>query len=291
MSTTTWLAIALGVAVLLLLWFWRHQRMLAERARLMQEAIRNRDLTFRLPTKHLFSGERALQETLNQLGEHVREQVNMSEVESWEKLTRVLTHEIMNATAPIASISQSMLNHPAVKDSELEEGVQAIHNTVTHLSSFVDGYRKYSELQKPVPQMVDLAAVAIDVEQLYPDMSWQNDFYKDNVNIKTDPNLLRQILINLTKNAIESGAHRLGIAIENGHEGRVELYFSNDGDLIPAEARASIFVPFFTTKRTGNGIGLSLSRRLLTLQGGMMSLLDQPCGGFHTTFLLEFPHR
>ncbi|MBQ9821499.1 MAG: sensor histidine kinase, partial [Muribaculaceae bacterium] len=115
--------------MLAVLWFWRHQRMLSERARLMQEAIHNRDFTFRLPTRHMFSGERALQEALNQLGEHVREQVNLGEVESWEKLTRVLTHEIMNATAPIASISQTMLANPSVKDSDLEEGIQAIHNT------------------------------------------------------------------------------------------------------------------------------------------------------------------
>ncbi len=97
MTITAWIVIGVLVA-LFLLWFWRHQRMLEERARLMQEAIRNHDLTFRLPTRHMFKGERALQETLNQLGEHIREQVNLGEVESWEKLTRVLTHEIMNAT-------------------------------------------------------------------------------------------------------------------------------------------------------------------------------------------------
>lgn len=284
---TVWLIMGAVVAVLVV-WFWHHQRMLAGRARLMQEAIHNRDFTFRLPTRHMFSGERALQDALNQLGEHVREQVNLGEVESWEKLTRVLTHEIMNATAPIASISQSMLNSPALKDSDLEEGIQAIHNTVTHLNSFVDGYRKYSELQKPHPQEVDMVRVINDVEQLYQEVTWHNDL-SSSVIIKTDPNLLSQILINLTKNAIEANARHIGIAVGQGQEGRVLLYYSNDGDLIPADARTSIFIPFFTTKRKGNGIGLSLSRRLLTIQGGMMSLLDNPRDGFHTTFLLEFP--
>ena len=270
------------------LWFWRHQRSLVRRAHIMQEAIRNHDLTFQLPTRHMFSGERALQETLNQLGEHIREQVNLGEVESWEKLTRVLTHEIMNATAPIASISQSMLHHPAVKGSELEEGINAIHNTVVHLNSFVDGYRKYSELQKPVPQPVDLSAVASEVQQLFQDVEWHITMPQA-LEIKTDPNLLRQILINLVKNAIEAGAKSLGMECEQGADGRVLLYVSNNGELIPADARSSIFIPFFTTKRKGNGIGLSLSRRLLTIQGGMMSLLDHPRAGFHTTFLLEFP--
>ena len=286
---TAWWILGI-VVVILVLWFWQHQRMLANRAHLMQDAIHNRDFTFRLPTRHMFSGERALQEALNQLGEHVREQVNLGEVESWEKLTRVLTHEIMNATAPIASISQSMLNSPAVKGSDMEEGIQAIHNTVQHLNSFVDGYRKYSELQKPVPQDVDLASVINDVEQLFQNVTWHNNLV-ENVIIRTDPNLLRQILINLAKNAIEANARNIGITVLPGQglEGRVKLYYSNYGDLIPADARSSIFIPFFTTKRKGNGIGLSLSRRLLTIQGGMMSLLDNPRDGFHTTFLLEFP--
>ena len=290
MTGIEWTVIGVAVAIILLLvvWFAIHQRSLVTRAHIMQEAIRNHDLTFQLPTKHMFSGEKALQETLNQLGEHIREQVNLGEVESWEKLTRVLTHEIMNATASIASISQSMLHHPAIKDSELEEGINAIHNTVVHLNSFVDGYRKYSSLQKPVPQQVDLTAVVGEVEQLFQDVQWQNTL-SGQIIIKTDPNLLRQILINLVKNAIEAGARTMGMASERGQDGRVLLYISNDGEMIPPDARSSIFIPFFTTKRKGNGIGLSLSRRLLTIQGGMMSLLDEPRSGFHTTFLLEFP--
>ena len=287
MSPTDWTVLGI-IVVALVLWFWHHQRKLKHRAWLMQEAIHNRDFTLRLPTHFLFSGERALMQTLNQLGEHIREQVNLGEVESWEKLTRVLTHEIMNATAPIASISQSMLHHPAVKGSELEEGINAIHNTVVHLNSFVDGYRKYSELQKPVPQPVDLSAVASEVQQLFQDVEWHITMPQA-LEIKTDPNLLRQILINLVKNAIEAGAKSLGMECEHGADGRVLLYVSNNGELIPADARSSIFIPFFTTKRKGNGIGLSLSRRLLTIQGGMMSLLDHPRAGFHTTFLLEFP--
>ena len=100
---------------------------------------------------------------------------------------------------------------------------------------------------------------------------------------------MRQILINLIKNAVEAGSKAIGVDCAYTAEGRVALYVSNDGEPIPADARSSIFIPFFTTKRSGSGIGLSLSRRLLTLQGGMMSLLDEPHQGFHTTFLLEFP--
>ena len=288
MSNTSWIVLCCAMVLLALLWFWRHQRMLAQRARLMEEAIRNRDLTFRLPTNHMVSGERALQEALNRLGEHVREQVNLGEVESWEKLTRVLTHEIMNATAPIASISQSLLHNPAVKGGDMEEGILAIHNTVQHLNSFVDSYRKYSELQKPVMQPVDLTAVVNDIQQLFTDIEWRSSLTGETI-VKTDPNLLRQILINLIKNAIDARSTAIGMDCVCTGEGRVALYVSNDGEPVPADARSSIFIPFFTTKRSGSGIGLSLSRRLLTLQGGMMSLLDEPRPGFHTTFLLEFP--
>lgn len=286
-----WPFIIIGVLLTVaIVWTIRRQHSLKLRAHLMQEAIRNRDFTFRLPTDRLLPGERAMQQTLNQLGETIRQQLNQSEVDSWERLTRVLTHEIMNATAPIASISQSMLHHPAVKGSDLEEGIIAIHNTVKHLNSFVDGYRKYSELQKPVPQEVELTPVINEVEQLFAELTWVNKLTEGLI-IKTDPNLLRQILINLIKNAVEAGSHKIGVVTEQKQEGRVLLYISNDGELIPADARSSIFIPFFTTKRKGNGIGLSLSRRLLTIQGGMMSLLDEPRDGFHTTFLLEFPDK
>ena len=276
------------LAVVGLVWFWRHQRSLKVRAHLMQEAIHNRDFTFRLPVNGLLPGERAMQETLNQLGETIRQQVNQNEVESWERLTRVLTHEIMNATAPVSSISQSLLSRPDVKGTPLEEGIRAIFTTSQHLNTFVDSYRKLSQLQQPTMEDVRLSALFHDIQLLYPDLSWQCAVTDDAV-VSADPNMLRQILINLVKNAIEAGAQR--ICIEDQGAGSMIL-ISNDGQPIPAEARKSIFVPFFTTKRTGSGIGLSLSRRMMIQQGGNLSLLDQPQSGYHTTFSLEFqPQR
>lgn len=263
-------------------WFVRHQRKLRLRAHLMEEAIRNCDFTFRLPTNGLLPGERAMQETLNRLGETIRQQVNQNEVESWERLTRVLTHEIMNATAPVASISQSLLSRPDVKGTPLEEGIHAIFTTSQHLNRFVDSYRKLSQLQQPTFEEVCLSTLVHDIQQLYPDVTWDCSV-ADGAMVSTDPNMLRQILINLVKNALEAGARRIGIEYQAGG-----LLVSNDGLPIPAEARKSIFVPFFTTKRTGSGIGLSLAHRMMIQQGGGMSLLDQPQSGYHTTFLIEF---
>lgn len=276
----------IGVLLALVIaWFVHHQRSLKLRAHLMQEAIRNHDFTFRMPTNGLLSGERAMQETLNQLGETIRQQVNQNEVESWERLTRVLTHEIMNATAPISSISQSLLSRSDVKDTPLEEGIHAIFTTSQHLNTFVDSYRKLSQLQQPALSNVHLADLLRDIQQLYPNITWRCSV-ADNATVCADPNMLRQILINLVKNAIEAGAKKIGMEFSSP-----SLFVSNDGLPIPAEARKSIFVPFFTTKQTGSGVGLSLSRRMLIQQGGNLSLLDQPKSSYHTTFSLEFQNE
>lgn len=288
-----WFYIIIGVIVVaFVVWFVAHQRKLRLRAHLMQEAIRNHDFTFRLPTHGLLSGERAMQETLNQLGETIRQQVSQNEVESWERLTRVLTHEMMNATAPITSISQSLLGRADVKDTPLENGIQAIYDTSRHLSDFVTSYRKMSELEKPVLRPVDLRSVIDDVSRTYPQLSWEIHVLAG-LNVSADVGMLRQVLMNLAKNALEADAKKMVVDVMDhdredlSQHSQVVLYISNDGQPIPAENRQSLFVPFFTTKRTGSGIGLSLSRRMMIQQGGMLDLADSPYSGCHTAFLLS----
>ena len=259
----TWLIIIIGVIVIgCAVWFIRHQRRLSMRAHLMQEAIRNRDFTFRLPTDGLLPGERAMQETLNSLGETIHQQVNQNEVESWERLTRVLTHEIMNATAPITSISQSLLSRPDVRDSQLEEGIRAIHETSSHLSEFVSNYRKMSELEKSKIEDVGMLKMIDDIRKAYPLLAWEVSVSSD-LTVRADVGMLRQVLMN-------------------------SLCIGNDGLPILAENRQSLFVPFFTTKRSGNGIGLSISRRIMTEQGGSLELEERNLPGCHVTFKLTF---
>ena len=286
--------IIIGIIVLLLavVAIVRHQQKLAQRAHLMEEAIRNRDFTFRLPTRGMFFGEQAMQKTLNQLGETIREQVNRNEVESWERLTRVLTHEIMNATAPITSISQSLLCRQDVVGSPLEEGIQAIYDTSRHLSDFVTNYRKMSELEKPMLEEVNIRAMVEDISRTYPKLTWEITLPSDLL-VWADPGMLRQIIINIVKNAVEAGARKMVVeTIADMSEGsaggnQLHLYIGNDGLPIPAENRQSLFVPFFTTKRGGYGIGLSLSRRMMIQQGGMLDLVDKPRKGCHVGFLLS----
>ena len=286
----TLLIILGGIIALAVAWFIHHQRRLRLRAHVMQEAIRNKDFTFRMPTHGMFFGERAMQDTLNQLGETIRQQVNQSEVESWERLTRVLTHEMMNATAPITSISQSMLNRTDVKGTALEDGIHAIYDTSRHLSEFVANYRKMSQLEKPVLTNIGLLATIDDVRKAYPQLAWEVNVAGGLV-IHADEGMLRQVLINLAKNALEAGAQKMMVELmEDDFSGaldrQVRLFIGNDGLPIPAENRQSLFVPFFTTKRGGSGIGLSLSRRMMIQQGGTLDLYEKPHGGCRVGFIL-----
>ena len=286
---TRYIIIGVGCLVVGVAYF-HHQRKLRLRAHLMQEAIRNQDFTFRLPTNGLLPGERAMQETLNQLGSIIRQQVSQNEVESWERLTRVLTHEMMNATAPITSISQSMLNRTDVKGTPLEDGIRAIHDTSRHLSDFVSNYRKMSELEKPVLKDIQLRQMLDDICRAYPQVSWEINV-PSGINVNADAGMLRQVLINLIKNAIEAEAQKIVITLinneETSHNQSLSLYVGNDGMPIPAENRQSLFVPFFTTKRSGSGIGLSLSRRMMIQQGGMLELAEKPFEGCRAGFILS----
>lgn len=268
------------VIVILAICFYHHQTILRDRAYLMREAIRNHDFTFHLPVKGLFFGERALQEALNDLGKDISSLVAQNEVESWQKLTRVLTHEIMNATTPICSISQAYLNNPQIKGTPYEEGIRTIYDTTKGLSTFVDSYRKFTQLQEPVPTDINLLDFANSLKPLYTTIEW-NISIPQSVIINADENLVRQVLINIIKNAIEAGAKRLDIRWKD------KLCISNDGAPIPANARREIFIPFFTTKSSGSGIGLALSRQIMMRQGMSLTLADNPVSGYHTTFVIS----
>ena len=301
----------LGVGLLVGLFFFlffRHQRSLRRRAHLMREAIRNRDWSFSLSTRGLTSGERAMQETLNDLGEVIHQQMSMHEVEAWERLTRILTHEIMNSTAPIASISQSLLKRDDVVGTPLEAGIRSIHTTASRLTTFVESYRKLAQLQRPQPEDVHLDAFFAEVQRLYPRLTWEI-VGMEGVVLNTDPVLLQQVVVNLVKNAVEAGATRIKVKSERvksekyklpepvGKPSVVEsnsyfslftlsLFISNNGSPIPAADRDSIFLPFFTTKFSGTGIGLALSRQIMVRQGGNLELLEQSETGYTVTFKL-----
>lgn len=279
--------------VVILLWQWRHQRLLALRARLMREALRNRDFTFRLSTDRLFPGERELQSTINDMGSEINRLLARNEVESWQRLTRVLTHEIMNAVAPIQSITQAYIGSPLVKDTPLEEGMHAIYDTSLGLSTFVDIYRKLTQLQPADIQSLNLPQFINTIKALYPEVEW-NINLSGVTTVDTDHGMFRQVITNIVKNAIEAEAHTIDISISyngsshaDGYKNNIRLLISNDGQLILPEESREIFIPFFTTKKTGQGIGLSLARQMMIACHGNLWLADRPVVGYHTTFILE----
>ncbi|MDE6693432.1 MAG: sensor histidine kinase [Muribaculaceae bacterium] len=272
---------------------YRHQRLLKDRALLMRDAMRHRDFTFRLPTKGLLFGERALQDTLNYMGDDIQKLVARNEVESWERLTRVLTHEIMNVITPIRSISQAYLADPAINNTPYEEGIRAIHDTSAGLAAFVDSYRKLTQLQEPVMKPLDLGIFCTDIASLYPNLRWKIEM-PSNISIYADGNLLRQVFINIIKNAIEADASTIEIRYAKSTTANTEnkafsgkLLISNDGHVIPDDVAREIFIPFFTTKQNGSGIGLALARQILLMQGLILRLADNAENGYNVTFTLE----
>lgn len=272
---------ALACLLLLIILFRRHQRRMTRRAWLMLEAIKNRDFSFRLPTRGLLPGERAMQEALNDLGGQLARLLRENEVENWRKMARVMTHEIMNNIAPIASISQSLTERPDIQGTPLEPAVQTIYDTSQHLTALVEDFRMLTMRREQHPTSVGLARMTDAVSALFPTLQWYISLPED-LTVKTDEGMLRQTLTNMAKNAKEAGAKTIGIRWQGG-----ALMMSNDGSPIPAELEQEIFTPFFTTKRGGSGIGLALSRQLMVMQGGDLSLETTPERGFTVTFRID----
>lgn len=271
------------IIVALLVWQWRHQRMLSLRVRLIREALRNKDFMFRLPTKRMLPGDRDLHVALNEMFGEINRLLARNEVESWQRLTRVLTHEIMNAMTPISSITQVYIDSSLVKGTPLEEGMRAIYDTSLSLGTFVDSYRKLTQLQSPHIEEVALIDVLSTVRMLYPQVEWHVDLENKQMRVLADSGLMRQVLVNIVKNAVEAGARNVDLRIDA--DGKMaQMLVSNDATPIPPEVARVIFVPFFTTKASGSGIGLPLARQMMLAQEGNLSLADTPVAGYHTTF-------
>ena len=224
----------------------------------------------------------------------IRNELDAKELDSWIKLTRVLTHEIMNSIAPISSLSETFLKRKDVVNGPLYDGIRAIHETSTGLISFVDSYRKFSALQKPSPEpfyLMDLLKQIQGLNLVPETVALTLQIEPVELMLYADPNLIRQVLINILKNAVQSiggNKGRIHIRAYSAADEHVFIYISNDGPVIPEEEAEQIFVPFFTTRINGSGIGLSLSRQIMKLSGGSISLLRAGTNGWNTTFVLEF---
>ena len=224
----------------------------------------------------------------------IHHELSAKEQESWTKLTRVLTHEIMNSIAPITSLSETLMQRTDVRESPLADAIGAIHDTSAGLMNFVESYRKFSSLQQPHPEPFYVSELFEQLERLsllpsHIQLTRQQD--PADLMLYADPHLIRQVLINLLRNAVEAigPAHgRIHLRAFLTPTEQVYIHVSNNGPVIPPTEADNIFVPFFTTKPQGSGIGLSLSRQIMKLSGGNLSLLRPHTNGWNTTFALEF---
>ena len=211
---------------------------------------------------------------------NINKELDNQEVEVWEKLTRILTHEIMNSLAPITSISNTLIDN--INDSEkVGEGLEIIHSTSDRLMQFVNSFRQVTRV--PTPQKTPFS-----LKELIDDAVALIDFGKIKINININPedtllyadrSQMSQVIVNLLKNAVEScdnNADDKDYSVEvQSHidsEERIHIEVSNNGGKISEEIAENIFTPFFTTKQDGSGIGLALSRQIIRLHGGTIHL-------------------
>lgn len=221
----------------------------------------------------------------------ISSEIAENEQQSWSKLIRVLTHEIMNTVTPIASLSETLLNFENV-DEEVRNGLDTISQSSRGLIKFVDSYRNLTRVAPPVKRAFyfrELAERVISLTKEQALVSGAECIYiekSDDILLYADEGQITQILINLVKNAIQAEARHIEITAEINLSEHVIINVTNDGSPISKESQEEIFVPFYTTKQEGTGIGLSLSRQIMRLHNGTLSLTGS--NDSRTIFTLTF---
>ena len=218
----------------------------------------------------------------------IRSELSSRELESWTKLIRVLTHEIMNNVAPITSLSET-LSHKA-DDEEVKEGLAVINSTGKQLLNFIDSYRRMTLMPQPQPKLFYvkpfLERMAAICSEYSKDASFHISTADDTLLLYADESLVAHVVTNLLKNAVEAGATSITLCAYTTPDDSILIDIGNNGKPIPPDEAQQIFVPFFTTKPTGSGIGLSVSRQIMKQSGGGIELItsDSTTTMFRLTF-------
>ena len=229
----------------------------------------------------------------------INPELDQKELDSWMRLTRVLTHEIMNSITPIASFSETLLKSCDDGNDSLKGGLQVIQSTGKHLISFVESYRKYTHIPTPTPALFYVSEFVLQMRQLayhqhpYDNISVEVDIQPGDLLLYADESLISQVLLNLLKNAFEAIGDKkedglVRIKAYVGKDEEITIEVRNNGPVISPEVQEHIFVPFFTTKEKGSGVGLSVSRQIMRLSGGNLTLKTTP-DTKETIFILVFP--
>ncbi len=255
----------------------------------MMDAMEDGELNFRFQDRNKFN------RTLNRIRTIFEMQRQQHEQDSWTKLIRVLTHEIMNTVSPIASLSDYLsksIEEGDYRKEDIRTGLDTISDSSRNLIKFVETYRQLSGVAKPVRHAIDLQELmdkVISLDSEYAASCGATCLYRpeeDDLMIYADEGQISQILINLIKNALQAGARHIDISARMGEEDETIILVANDGEAIPVSAQEQIFVPFYTTKQEGSGIGLSLARQIMRQHNGTIDLVRSDAE--RTVFQLVF---
>ncbi len=256
------------------LWMRRRDR---RQVKYMLDALEDGELNFRFVEKNNFN------RTLNRLRWIFERQRQRNEQESWTKLIRVLTHEIMNTVSPIASLSDALSQRADLpqeqQDMDIKAGLETISSSSRDLIKFVETYRELSGVARPVKKAVMLDTLVTKVihltEQQCVEYGASCTYHPSTADILLylDEGQISQIFINLIKNALQAGATEIQITAGIDRNDETHVRFANNGAMISKDSQEQIFVPFYTTKAEGSGIGLSLSRQIMNLHNGTITLL------------------
>lgn len=221
----------------------------------------------------------------------ISSEIDENEQQSWTKLIRVLTHEIMNTVTPIWSLSETLLEFDDVNE-DVRNGLDTISQSSKSLIRFVESYRNLTRIAPPVKRAFHFRELAERVISLTREVTLNSGVTcsyiekSEDVLLYADEGQITQILINLVKNAVQAEARNIVITAEITMSEQTIISVFNDGYPISRESQEEIFVPFYTTKQEGTGIGLSLSRQIMRLHNGSITLTRSDDKG--TVFTLLF---
>ena len=242
----------------------------------MMDALEDGELNFRFRDKDKFN------RTLNRIRTIFEKQRQAHEQDSWTKLIRVLTHEIMNTVSPIASLSDALaksVDEHGRSELDIKAGLETISDSSKNLIGFVQTYRQLSGVARPVRKALDLQQLMDSVISLNSEFATSCGAVltyrpeEPDLVVYADEGQISQILINLIKNALQAGARHVDITARMGKDDDLIVQVANDGAPIPVSAREQIFIPFYTTKKEGSGIGLSISRQIMRNHNGSIELV------------------
>lgn len=231
--------------------------------------------------------------------QNIETELEQNEMEAWQKLIRVLTHEIMNSITPITSLSTTVnlmvddwhTSHEAGEDTsevttDIKQAIQTIHKRSEGLLQFVQTYRSLTKIPKPNFEILQVKAFYENLEQFMKKdiekagINLKINIAPENLEITADETMMEQVFINLMRNAIHAvekvSSPEIKLNAGYGNYGNIMLQVVDNGQGILPDVLDKIFIPFFTTKQSGSGIGLSLSRQLIRAQGGNITATSEP---------------